>query len=38
MTLENKLGIDNSAELANVEEKISKTKPIELFEKVSLTR
>lgn len=33
MTLENKLGIDNSAELANVEEKISKTKAIELFEK-----
>lgn len=33
MTLENKLGIDNSAELAKVEEKISKTKAIELFEK-----
>lgn len=33
MTLENKIGIDNSAELAKVEEKISKTKAIELFEK-----
>lgn len=33
MTLENKLGITNSAELARVEEKISKTKALELFEK-----
>lgn len=36
MTLENKIGIDNSAELANVEKKISKTKAIELFEKCIL--
>ncbi|MEG2770247.1 MAG: Fic family protein [Oscillospiraceae bacterium] len=33
MTLENKLGITNSSELARIEEKISKTKAIELFEK-----
>jgi len=32
MVLENKLGITNSSELARVEEKISKTKAIELFE------
>ena len=32
MALKNKLGIDNSAELANVEEKISKSKALELFE------
>ena len=32
MALKNKLGIDNSAELARVEEKISKTKALELFE------
>ena len=32
MVLKNKLGIDNSAELARVEEKISKTKALELFE------
>lgn len=33
MALENKLGITDSAELARVEEKISKTKALELFEK-----
>lgn len=33
MVLENKLGINNSAELAREEEKISKTRAIELFEK-----
>ena len=32
MTLENKLGITESAELARVEEKISKKKALELFE------
>lgn len=32
MTLENKLGITDSAELARAEEKISKTKALELFE------
>ena len=32
MTLENKLGITNSPELAKVEERISKAKAIELFE------
>lgn len=32
MTLENKLGITDSAELARVEEKISKKKAVELFE------
>ncbi|MEE1038173.1 MAG: Fic family protein [Eubacterium sp.] len=32
MTLENKLGITDSIELANLEEKISKKKAIELFE------
>lgn len=32
MVLENKLGITNSAELANVEEKISKAKALKLFE------
>ncbi len=32
MVLENKLGITESAELARVEEKISKTKAVELFE------
>ncbi len=31
--LENKLGINNAVELANEEEKITKTKAIELFEK-----
>ena len=31
--LNNKLGIDNSAELAREEERISKKKAIELFEK-----
>ena len=33
MVLENKLGITESAELAREEERISKTKAIELFEK-----
>lgn len=33
MALDNKLGITDSAELARVEEKISKTKALELFEK-----
>jgi cell filamentation protein len=32
MALENKLGITDSAELARMEEKISKTKALELFE------
>ena len=32
MALENKLGITDSAELARAEEKISKTKALELFE------
>lgn len=32
MALENKLGIDDSAELARMEEKISKKKAVELFE------
>jgi cell filamentation protein len=32
MTLENKLGITDSAELARIEEKISKKKAVELFE------
>ena len=32
MVLENKLGITTSSELANIEEKISKKKAIELFE------
>ncbi|MDD6484047.1 MAG: Fic family protein [Clostridiales bacterium] len=32
MTLENKLGISNSAELARVEEKLSKTRAIELYD------
>jgi len=32
MALENKLGIEDSAELARVEEKISKRKALELFE------
>lgn len=32
MVLENKLGITSSSELANVEEKISKKKALELFE------
>ena len=31
--LENKLGIDNSAQLAREEERISKKKALELFEK-----
>ncbi len=31
MALENKLAINNSAELARVEEKISKTKAIKLL-------
>ena len=33
MALNNKLGITLSAELARVEEKISKTKALEIFEK-----
>lgn len=33
MALENKLGIDNSADLARIEEQISKKKAAELFEK-----
>ena len=33
MVLENKLGITESAELAKEEERISKTKALELFEK-----
>jgi len=33
MVLENKLGINSSSELANTEEKISKKKALELFEK-----
>ena len=32
MALKNKLGINNSAELARVEERISKTKAIKLYE------
>ena len=32
MVLENKLGIDNSTELARMEEKISKKKAVELFD------
>ena len=32
MALNNKLGINNSAELAKIEEKISKSKALELFE------
>ena len=32
MTLENKLGIENAAELARVEEKTSKARALELFE------
>ncbi|HBM98158.1 MAG TPA: cell filamentation protein Fic, partial [Ruminococcus sp.] len=32
MTLENKLGITDSAELARVEEKLTKKKAVELFE------
>ena len=32
MVLENKLGITSSSELANMEEKISKRKALELFE------
>lgn len=32
MALENKLGIDNSSELAREEEKVSKKKAVELFE------
>ena len=33
MALENKLGITESAELAREEERISKTRAIELYEK-----
>ncbi len=38
MALENKLGITNSAELAREEEKISKKKAMELFEKGLLNK
>ena len=38
MALENKLGIDNSAELAREEERISKKKAIDLFESGMLDR
>ncbi len=38
MALENKLGITNSAELAREEERISKRKAVELFEKGLLDR
>ena len=38
MALENKLGITDSAERARVEEKISKTKALELFEKGILSK
>ncbi len=38
MALENKLGLDNSAELAREEERISKKKAVELFEKKLLDK
>ena len=38
MALENKLGITDSAELARIEEKISKTKALQLFEEGTLDR
>ena len=38
MALENKLGITNSAELAREEERISKRKAVELFERGSLDK
>ena len=38
MALENKLGITNSAELARIEEKISKIKAVELFESGDLEK
>ena len=38
MALENKLGITNSAELAREEERISKKKAVELFERGSLDK
>ena len=38
MTLENKLGITNSAELAREEERISKKKAVELFESGALDK
>lgn len=38
MALENKLGIENSAELAREEERVSKKKAIELFEKGMLDK
>lgn len=37
MTLENKLGITDSSELARVEEEISKKKAIEIFEKNNIS-
>ena len=38
MALENKLGITNSAELAREEERISKKKAVELFERGALDK
>ncbi len=38
MALENKLGIESSAELANEEERISKRRALELFESGALDR
>ncbi len=38
MALENKLGITSSAELANVEEKLTKKRALELFEKDLLSK
>ena len=38
MILENKLGIQNAAELAREEERISKKKAIELFENGTLDK
>ena len=37
MALENKLGITSSGELANIEEKLTKIKAIELFERAART-
>ena len=38
MVLENKLGIKSSVELANAEEKISKKKALQLFERGMLDK
>ena len=38
MALQNKLGITDSAELARIEEKISKKKAVELFESDELKK